>query len=58
MFQSHFIHMLVFTGLVSVFFAFLTRNDRRGRLKVGIYLALIMITASLLIAYTLYPFPK
>jgi len=50
--------MLIFTALVSVFFAFLTKNDLRGRLKVGLSLAIVMILASLFIAYLLYPFPR
>ncbi len=49
---------MLFTALVSVFFAFLTRNDRRGRWKVGLSLAIIMVCASLLVAYLLYSFPR
>jgi general stress protein CsbA len=58
MIQSHFVHLLVFTILISVFFAFLTKNDWRGRLKIGLILAATLIAASLLISYLLYPFPR
>lgn len=58
MLKSHFFHMLIFTILISGFFAFLTKNDLKGRLKVGILLAMIMIVASLFVSYLLYPFPR
>lgn len=57
MLRSHFLNMLVFAGLVSVFFGFLTQNERRERLKVMAILFLSMIVLSLLIAYAMFPFP-
>lgn len=58
MIQSHFLHLLVFTLLISVFFAFLTKKDLKDRLKVGLILAVTLIVVSLLISYLLYPFPR
>jgi hypothetical protein len=55
--RSHFLNMVVFSILVSVFFAFLTQNDRRERFKVMAILFLSMIVLSLLIAYAMFPFP-
>ena len=57
MLRSHFLNMLVFSVLVSVFFAFLTQSDRRERLKVMAILFLSMVVLSLLIAYAMFPFP-
>ena len=57
MLRSHFLNMLVFAALVSVFFGFLTQNERRERLKVMAILFLSMVVLSLLIAYAMFPFP-
>jgi len=58
MFRSHFLNMVIFSALVSVFFAFLTQTDRRERLKVMAILCLCMIVLSLIVAYAMYPFPS
>ena len=55
--RSHFLNMVIFSGLVSIFFAFLTQNERRERLKVMAILFLSMVVLSLLIAYAMFPFP-
>ncbi len=57
MIRSHFLNMILFSLLVSVFFAFLTQTDRRERLKVMMILCLSMVVLSLIIAYAMYPFP-
>ena len=58
MFRSHFLNMLIFSGLVSIFFAFLTQTDRKERLKVMAILCLSMVILSLLVAYAMFPFPS
>lgn len=58
MIRSHFLNMVIFSILVSVFFAFLTQNDRRERLKVMAILCLSMIVLSLIVAYAMYFFPS
>jgi cytochrome bd-type quinol oxidase subunit 2 len=58
MFRSHFLNMVIFSGLVSVFFAFLTQTDRKERLKVMAILCLSMVILSLLVAYAMFPFPS
>ena len=57
MLRSHFLNMLAFSLLVSVFFAFLTQDDQKERLKVMAILFLSMVVLSLLIAYAMFPFP-
>ncbi len=56
--RSHFLNMVVFAVLVSVFFAFLTQNDRRERVKVMTILGLSMVVLSLIIAITMNFFSR
>jgi len=56
-FRSHFLNMILFSLLVSVFFSFLTQTDRKERLKVMMILCLSMVVLSLIIAYAMFPFP-
>ncbi len=58
MLRSHFLNMVIFSGLVAVFFAFLTQTGRKERLKVAAILCLSMIVLSLLVAYAMFPFPS
>jgi len=55
--RSHFLHMVLFSGIVSTFFAFLLRSDRRSRLRLGLMLGAAMIGLSLALAWIMYPFP-
>lgn len=57
MLDSHFFTLLVFSTLVSVFFACLTRETLREALKVGSAMLAAMIGVSLLLAYVMYLFP-
>jgi len=57
MIRSHFLNLLVFSALVAVFFAFLTQNDGKDRLRVVLILGGSMVVLSLIIAYVMYPFP-
>ena len=57
MIRSHFLNMVIFSVLVSVFFAFLTQTDGKERVKVMVILGLSMVVLSLIIAYAMYPFP-
>ncbi len=57
MIRSHFLNMAVFSGLVAVFFAFLTQNDAKSRVRVVLILGGSMIVLSLVLAYVMYPFP-
>ncbi len=57
MIRSHFLNLLIFSALVAVFFAFLTQNDAKDRLRVVLILGGSMVVLSLIIAYVMYPFP-
>ena len=56
--QSHFGHLLLFTGLVSTFFAFLVRTGTRARWRFGLSMAATMIVLSLALAWLMFPFPR
>jgi hypothetical protein len=57
MIRSHFLNMVVFSALVAVFFAFLTQNAARDRVRVILILGGSMVVLSLVLAYVMYPFP-
>jgi hypothetical protein len=56
--QSHVGHLLLFTALVSVFFAFLVRTEARARWRFGFSMAACMIVFSLALAWLMFPFPR
>ena len=55
--RSHFLHMLLYSSLVSTFFAVLMRDTRRERLRFGAVLWLVMVGGGLGLAYLMFPFP-
>jgi hypothetical protein len=55
--QSHLLHMLVYSTLVSVFFAVLVRHTTRDRIRLGAMLWAGMVGGALILAYLMYPFP-
>jgi hypothetical protein len=55
--RSHFLNLVLFSILVSVFFAFLTQNRNRDRVRVILVMGGAMIVLSLIVAYVMYPFP-
>lgn len=57
MIRSHFLNLTVFSVLVSIFFAFLTQNTGRERLRIALIIGGSMVVLSLIIAYVMYPFP-
>jgi len=57
MIRSHLLNMVVFSVLVAVFFAFLTQDTRKDRLRVVLILGGSMVVLSLVLAYVMYPFP-
>ncbi len=56
--KSHFLHMLVYSTLVSSFLALLVRRDVRARLRLGLTLWFAMVGGALVLAYVMYPFPR
>lgn len=57
MIRSHFANLVIFAGLVGVFFAFLTQSGTKDRLRVILILGGSMVVLSLILAYVMYPFP-
>ena len=57
MIRSHFLNLVIFSALVAVFFAFLTQNRLKDRVRVILVLGGAMIVLSLIVAYVMYPFP-
>jgi hypothetical protein len=55
--RSHFLNLVLFSVLVSVFFAFLTQTRGRDRVRVMLVMGGAMIVLSLVVAYVMYPFP-
>jgi hypothetical protein len=55
--RSHFLNLVLFSILVSLFFAFLTQTRNRDRVRVMLVMGGAMITLSLIVAYVMYPFP-
>jgi len=55
--RSHFLNMVVFSALVAVFFAFLTQNETRDRVRISVIIGGSMVVLSLIVAYVMYPFP-
>ncbi|HKQ59686.1 MAG TPA: hypothetical protein VJS92_00290 [Candidatus Polarisedimenticolaceae bacterium] len=55
--RSHFLHLLLYSTLVALFFAVLLRRTRRDQLRLGGALWLAMVGGALALAYLMYPFP-
>jgi hypothetical protein len=56
--RSHFVHMLLYSTLVSTFLAVLVRHDTRSRIRLGLTLWLAMVGGALALAYLMFPFPN
>lgn len=56
--KSHFLHLLLYSSLVAVFFAVLLKNDRREQLKFGGMIWLAMVGGVLALAWLMAPFPR
>jgi hypothetical protein len=56
--ESHFLHMLLYSSIVSTFLAVLVRDERRERLRLGFTIWLAMVGGALALAYLMYPFPR
>jgi hypothetical protein len=56
--MSHFLLMVVYALLLSVFFAALWRRHRREQVVLFLQLFLGMVGGGLLVAWLMYPFPS
>jgi cytochrome bd-type quinol oxidase subunit 2 len=54
---SHFLLMVVYALIVSLFFTLLWRRERKEQIKLFLQLFLGMVGGGLLVAYLMYPFP-
>ncbi len=55
---SHFLLMVLYALLVSVFFSLLWRRGRREQIKLFLQIFLGMVGGGLLVAWLMYPFPS
>ncbi|MEP6800363.1 MAG: hypothetical protein ABJC07_00395 [Acidobacteriota bacterium] len=55
---DHFLIMALYAFLVSVFFAFVWRNERRDRLALFAKIFGALILGGLAVAWLMYPFPS
>jgi uncharacterized membrane protein YfcA len=56
--MSHFMLMMLYAFLVSLFFSLLWRRNPRPRLRLFLQLFLGMMLGGLLLAWLMYPFPS
>ncbi len=56
--RSHLLHLVLYSTLVATFFAVLTRDSRRERLRFGLWLWGGMVGGAIVLAYLMYPFPR
>ena len=55
--MSHFLLMVLYSLIVSLFFTLLWRRGRKERIKLFLQLFVGMVGGGLLVAYLMYPFP-
>ena len=55
---SHFLLMVLYALLVSLFFALLWRRGRREQIKLFLQIFVGMVGGGLLVAWLMYPFPS
>lgn len=55
---SHFFLMVVYSAIVSLFFAALWRRKRRDQVKLFLQIFAGMVGGGLLLAYLMFPFPS
>ena len=55
-FKSHLFSMILYAFFVTVVLALLRRDDKRSRLRYGLFLFLIMIGGALLFGWMMYLF--
>ena len=56
--MSHFLLMILYSLIVSLFFTLLWRRERRDQVKLFLQLFLGMVVGGLLVAFLMYPFPQ
>jgi uncharacterized membrane protein len=57
-FRSHLLSMIVYAFFVSVVLSLIRRDERKGRLKYGLSLFLIMVAGALAFGWLMYFFAR
>ena len=55
---SHFLLMVLYALIVSLFFTILWRRERKEQIKLFLQIVLGMVGGGLLVAWLMYPFPS
>jgi hypothetical protein len=55
---SHFVFLLIFSGLASAVFATLLRDTTRERLRFGLMAFGAFVASALVVGWLMYPFPS
>lgn len=55
--HSHFAALIVFSLLVAVVFAIITKSTPRDQIQYGVFVFIAFLTAALVIGWIMYPFP-
>ena len=55
--RSHFLHLLLYSTLVSVFFGLLAHRSPAARARLGALIWCTMVLGALAFAYLMFPFP-
>lgn len=56
--NSHFLHLLVYSTLVSTYFGVLVRRRPAEQFRLASFIWLAMVGGGLLLATIMYPFPR
>lgn len=56
--MSHFLLMVLYSLVVSLFFTLLWRRERKEQVRLFLQLFLGMVGGGLLVAWLMYPFPQ
>ena len=56
--QSHFLHLLIYSTLVSAYFGILVRRRPSEQLRLASIIWAAMVGGALVLAYLMYPFPR
>ena len=55
---SHLLNLVIFSALVSTVFALLLREDRRSRIRFGLFAFGAFVLSALAVGWLMYPFPS
>jgi hypothetical protein len=58
MIKSHLVLLVLFSGLVSMVFATLLREDSKSRLRFGLMAFAAFVLTTLVLGWLMYPFPS